>query len=349
MYENALTTLSRMGGCAAKIEAATLQKILAGLKIDPVDEHMIVDHEDVGLASLSPSEQLAQSIDMITPVSDNPKVFGAIAASHALNDLYAKGACPISGLLILELPALLVSAETAIDILQGAIDKLHEAGAKFLGGHTIESQELQLGLAVTGLIKDEIIPNAGCKKGDLLVLTKPLGTGITITALKLKNVGIDIDNFSDETVLLSEQNMLSLNEVPSQVMRQIKVNACTDISGFGLLGHLSEMLKPSKLSAHIYFNKVPLIPGVIELASQDILSAGGERNAAFFWANCTFANSISYAQRMLLFDPQTSGGLLMSVSQDNVDRLIKELEQRGVQAAIIGEIIQKDSAMIDIV
>lgn len=349
MHENALTLLSTVGGCAAKIEPAVLQQILAGLKTNAPDELISIDHnEDVGIISLPGGERLAQSIDMITPVSDDPGVFGAIAAAHALSDLYAKGAQPISGLLLMGLPTLLVPPNTATAILQGAIDKFHEAGAKFLGGHTIASQELQLGLTVTGLIKDKFIPNTGCEKDDLLVLTKPLGTGIVITALKLKNAGITINNFSNEVVQVTEQHMLTLNEAAAQTMCQVGVNACTDITGFGLLGHLSEMLTSKDLSAHIYFSEVPFISGTIELASQDILSAGGERNAAFYWKNCAFAGNITYAQKMLLFDPQTSGGLLMSVSPDKADLLIKGLMQRGVEAKIIGQIAQKGTALIDV-
>ncbi len=350
MYEKALTLLSTTGGCAAKIEPAILQQILTGLKVDTQDEAMSIHYkEDIGVISLPDKQRLAQSIDMITPVSDDPRTFGAIAAAHALSDLYAKGTSPLSGLLLLGLPALLVSPNTAIAILQGAIDKLHEAGAKFLGGHTLASQELQLGVTVTGLIEDKFIPNTGCQIGDLLVLTKPLGTGIVVTALKLKNAGVTSDNFSHELLRISEQSMLSLNNVSAHVMKQIGVNACTDITGFGLLGHLSEMLNDGNLSACIHFDEVPFFPGVAHLASQDIISTGGERNAAFYWKDCVFTDNLTYAQKMLLFDPQTSGGLLISVSQDKGDLLMRRLRQQGVDAAIIGQITQKDEALIHVV
>jgi len=349
MHAKALTLLSTAGGCGAKIEPAILQQILTGLKVDTPDEAMSIHYkEDIGVISLPDKQRLAQSVDMITPVSDDPCIFGSIAAAHALSDLYAKGASPLSGLLLLGLPTLLVPPNMASAILQGAIDKLHEAGAKFLGGHTIASQELQLGVTVTGFIEDEFIPNTGCQRGDLLVLTKPLGTGIAVTALKLKNAAVTSNNLPNEMQRIAEQSMLTLNNISAHVMQQIGVNACTDITGFGLLGHLSEMLSVGNLSAHIHFTEVPFFPGVAELASQDILSAGGERNAAFYWKACHFAEKLTYAEKMLLFDPQTSGGLLISVSQDKGDLLMRRLMQKGVNAAIIGQITQKDKALIQV-
>lgn len=347
MHKQSLLSLSIAGGCAAKIDPPTLQQILAGLKNMHRDEAENIEYrEDVGVLSLLTGERLVQSIDMITPVSDNPRIFGAIAASHALSDIYAKGACPISGLVLLGLPPLLVQPSTATAILQGAIDKLHEAGARILGGHTIASQELQLGLAVTGSIINKIIPNVGCKEDDFLILTKPLGIGMVITALKLKNSGFQINDFTDEMVQLSEQSMLTLNNTSSDVMTQIGVHACTDITGFGLLGHLYEMLYIEDLSALIYFNKIPFIPGIADIASQDIVTSGGDRNAAFYWKNCTFDKNITYSQKMLLFDPQTSGGLLISVPKERGYRLIKELEHRGVKAAIIGKITRRQPTAI---
>jgi selenide,water dikinase len=350
MHKESLLSLSMAGGCAAKIEPAMLQQILTGLKDMHRDEYENINYkEDVGIFSMLAGENLVQSIDMITPVSENPITFGAIAASHALSDIYAKGAYPVSGLLLLGLPPLLVPPTTATAILQGAIDKLHEASARVLGGHTFASQELQLGLAVTGSIINKFVPNIGCQEGDLLILTKPLGIGMIITALKLRTSEIYINGFTDEMAHFSEQSMLILNNTSSDVMAQIGVNACTDITGFGLLGHLYEMLYAEDLSALIYFNKVPLIPGIADIASQDIVTSGGERNAAFYWKNCTFDRDITYAQKMLLFDPQTSGGLLISVPQERGDRLIKELERRGVKAAIIGQITRRQSTAISIV
>lgn len=351
MSEHTLTRLSPAGGCAAKIEPAILQQIIDSLKIDTADESLNIHHrEDVGVTSFpSTASHLVQSVDMIAPVSDDPRTFGAIAAAHALSDLYAKGAYPLSGLLMLSLPALLVSPKVAIEILQGAIDKLHEAGARFLGGHTIASQELHLGLSVTGFLQDAVISNATCQEDDLLVLTKPLGTGIVITALKFQNAGFAPDNFSPEIISATERQMLLLNELSAQVLREVGVNACTDVTGFGLLGHLHEMLTPAGLSARIHLKNVPFIPGVLALAEQEILSAGGERNAAFFWKNCGFAPGITYSQKMVLFDPQTSGGLLISVAQEKAGVLMKGLQQRGIEASIIGQVMRKDTKAIEVV
>ena len=351
MHEHALTKLSPAGGCAAKIEPAVLQQIIDGLEIDATDKSINIHYrDDVGIMSFPPEAQhLVQSVDMISPVSDDPRIFGKIAAAHALSDLYAKGAYPLSGLLMLEMPALLVSPKVASEILQGAIDTLHDAGARFLGGHTIASQELHLGLAVTGYLKQAVIPDTTCEKDDLLVLTKPIGTGIVITASKSQNAGYPIKDFSSEIVRFTEQQMLSLNEHASEVLRQVGVNACTDVTGFGLLGHLLEMLSPSGLSARIYLKQVPFIPGVVKLAEQEIISAGGERNAAFYWKNCHFASHINYAQRMVLFDPQTSGGLLISVPRKNEDLLLDGLKEKGIEASIIGQVTQEDPRTIQVV
>ncbi|HEY0752558.1 MAG TPA: selenide, water dikinase SelD [Ktedonobacteraceae bacterium] len=351
MQEYALTRLSSAGGCAAKIEPGVLQHILDRLNIAAPDESLhMSQREDVGITSIPAGlTQLVQSVDTITPVSDDPHTFGAIAAAHALSDLYAKGAAPLAGLLMLSLPSLLVPAEIASAILQGAIDKLHEAGASFLGGHTIASQELQLGLAVTGMLSRPLISKAASQPSDLLVLTKPLGTGIVITALKSQHAGFAIDDFTSESVASATSQMLTLNAQAAQALREVPVHACTDVSGFGLLGHLNEMLMPAGLSACIHLRSVPLIPGVARLAELDILSAGGERNAAFLWSNCSFARTISYAQKMLLFDPQTSGGLLISVAPDQVDLLMKELQRRQVEASIIGQVSQRDARTIEVV
>jgi selenide, water dikinase len=348
MEKHLLTLLSSHGGCAAKISPDELQRILDGLKIENLKVSTSIQRkEDVGIFRIRKGLYIVQSVDMITPVSDNPTTFGAIAAAHALSDIYAKGAKPLTALLILGLPAFSVSTSVATEILQGAIDKLQEAGTAILGGHTVATQELLFGLSVTGSLGEEIVTNTDCKEGDALVLTKPLGSGIIITALKLTNAQVPIEHFSMELVHLSEEVMLELNAAATRAMLKVGVHACTDVTGFGLFGHLYEMLTFSGYAAHINMKHVPIISGVTDLATQDVISAGCERNAAFWWNSCEFYDNIPYAQKMILFDPQTSGGLLISLASDKADALIQELHQAGIrECAVIGHITQKEKATV---
>ncbi len=348
MSQIPLTLISSQGGCAAKIPREILHSIISKLQIS--DEHarsIITNNEDAGSIKTEYGTIITQSIDAITPVSDDPFVFGGVAIAHSLSDLYAKGARPLTGLLLLGLPAV-VSAETAREILQGAIDKLYKAGASFLGGHTISTKELFVGLAVTGINDQMPVSNIGCKEGDVLILTKPLGSGIIITSIKLKNAQVAFDNFSSDAVINCERIMLDFNSKPSEVMMRIGVNACTDVTGFGLIGHLSQMLYGTKLTAQISIKAIPVMTGVMDLAHQDIFSTGGEQNAAYWWKDCEYlGNSIKYPQKMILFDPQTSGGLLMSVAPEKAQMLLNNLQSSGIEnAAIIGEIVRRKNVPI---
>ncbi len=348
MEKHLLTLLSSQGGCAAKIGPDELQHILDGLKIENLNVSTNIQRrEDVGIFRIRKGLHIVQSVDLITPVSDNPATFGAITAAHALSDVYAKGAQPLTALLILGLPAFRISTSIATEILQGAIDKLQEAGTVLLGGHTIATQELLFGLSVTGLVQEEVVSNTSCKEGDALVLTKPLGSGIIITALKLTNAQVPIEQFSTELVPLSEKVMLELNAAASKAMLKVGVHACTDVTGFGLIGHLYEMLTLSGYAAHINLKHVPILSGVTALASQDVVSSGCERNAAFWWNSCQFNDNIPYAQKMILFDPQTAGGLLISLARNKADQLIQELHRAGIRdCAVIGHITQKEKAAV---
>lgn len=344
MTKKPLTLLTEQGGCAAKVGPQELYQIIDSLIIDEKDEITLLrQREDAGYFSFSNDLTIIQSIDAITPISDNPVTYGAIATAHALNDIYAKGANPISGLFLLGFPALQISTTLCKEILQGAIDKLFEAKAKFLGGHTIANQQLQLGVAVTGLIQDKFIPNNTCQEGDALILTKPLGTGIIITALKYKNAKEKIQSFSNELVKISEEKMLCLNQKAADSMIEIGVNACTDISGFGLIGHLCQMLKSTNLTAQLNWDNIPILPGVMGLAKQMIVPVGCEKNSVYWWDDCDFSNTLTLDKIYILFDPQTSGGLLISVSSSKSTRLLEKIRKSGAESAsIIGQIIKKE-------
>ena len=334
-----LTLLSSRAGCAAKIGPKELQELLGTLEIKDSDARFnLSSNEDANCVDIGNGLLLAQSVDVITPVSDDPIILGSIATVHALSDLYAKGANPLTGLITFGVPLFQVSINTAGQILQGAINKLEEAGAKLLGGHTFASKELFIGLSVTGMMnKTRPVSNSGCRAGDALILTKPLGSGIIVTAQKLVNAGIPVNGFTEALKTSCENVMLELNNTASICMLKAGVNACTDITGFGLIGHLQEMLIASQVSATLVMADIPIISGAIELANQDILSVGSERNLVHWKKTCEFAVNISYAEKMVLFDPQTSGGLLMSVDHSKAEYLLEELRKAEIKdCAIIG-------------
>lgn len=336
-----LTLLSERYGCAAKLDASLLQMMLEKLHFsNNMTKANIYGHEDVGVLVLPNGRFLIQSIDAIAPISDDPLTFGGIAVAHALSDIYAKGVLPLTGLLLLSVPVNEISIETGSNILQGAINKLDEAGVVLLGGHSIVNSELHLGISVTAISEKPIIANNTCKDGDILILTKPLGTGIVITELKNKHQASQNSdrNEIEEIVLTAEKSMLELNKGAMEAISQVGVSACTDITGFGLIGHICEMLSNSPFSANLNFEKIPFLSGVIELANINN-TRPAYRNWMHWRDRCYFAESLSPIQQFLLCDPQTSGGLLISVEADKVGNLFEVLTMHGVSSAqVIGRV-----------
>ncbi len=281
-----------------------------------------------------------QSIDFFTPIVDSPYEFGQIAVANALSDIYAVGAKPILALNIVCFPINDMEKSILGEILKGGADKLNEAGALMIGGHSVEDPEIKYGIAATGVVHPEkFVTNRGAKKGDILILTKPIGTGILSTALKGKLL--------DKTIThLLTQTMSTLNKTASEVMMETGVNACTDITGFGLLGHTLEMARASKVTIKIWKNKVPLLPKVYDFASMGVVPAGGRRNVKY----CSKAIDTGNTDPItldILSDPQTSGGLLMSVPSDKADSLISQLKNKGIQSATaVGEIIEESQGKI---
>lgn len=297
------------------------------------------DWSDAGIYRLKEDLALVQSVDFFTPIVDNPYDFGQIAVSNALSDIYAVGAKPILALNIVCFPINEMDKSILREILRGGADKLHEAGALMIGGHSIDDPEIKYGIAVTGVVHPErFVTNKGAKIGDLLVLTKPIGTGILSTALKGKLL-------DPETTKILTQTMATLNKEASEIMMDVRVNACTDITGFGLLGHTLELAKASKVTIKLWIDKVPLLPRVYEFASMGIVPAGGRRNVNY----CSKLVEINNTDPIILdiiSDPQTSGGLLISVSSDKLDSLVSKLKLKNIQPAIIGEIIEKSSGKV---
>ncbi len=316
-----------------------LADVLTGLafKKDPNLLVGIENSDDAGIYKLSDDLALIQTLDFFTPIVNDPYNFGRIAAANSLSDVYAMGGKPITAMNIVCYPIKDKEMDKSIlrSILEGGLDTIHKAGAVLVGGHSVEDPELKYGLSLTGIVHpSKFLTNAGAKPGDLLVLTKPLGTGILATALKAREL--------DEACIHKiTELMATLNKDAAEAMIEVGVNACTDITGFGLLGHSLELVKASKVSMVIYANKVPLIKEAIDFATMGFVPAGSYANRDFCTHNIEIASGVDPILLDLFSDPQTSGGLLISVDSAKAHRLIKKLETRGVPAAdVIGEVLE---------
>ena len=273
---------------------------------------------------------------------DDPYHFGAIAVANAVSDIYAMGGRPLLGLNLVAFPVALPK-ELLGEILKGGYDKAAEAGVLIVGGHTTDDEEPKYGLAVTGLIRPgEQVTNAGARTGDVLVLTKPIGTGIITTAGKNQVAKADVLANAIATMEL-------LNKGASEAMMHVGVNACTDVTGFGLMGHLKAMMIASDTGARISWSKVPLLPGTWELAKEGIAPGGTHRNLASLGDMVKWDESLSHEVALVLSDAQTSGGLLMSVPPEKLESLMQELEKHGVaEAATIGEVMEGEAGTVHV-
>lgn len=315
-----------------------LQEALKGLHLKQ-DRRLLVGVEsgdDAGVYQLNENTCIIQTLDFITPIVDDPFVFGGIAAANALSDIYAMGGKPLCAMNIVGFPTNTLPISILIAILQGGIEKIHEAEALLIGGHTVDDSELKYGLSVTGIVHPEkIVTNSHALPGDLLILTKALGTGIISTAQKGKMV-------SKVHMNDAIASMLSLNRSASEQMVEIGANACTDITGFSLLGHAVNMAKSSGVTISFDSRKIPLLNGVEEYASQGLIPGGAYRNEKYFSKRINVAGPLTKEQLLIFYDPQTSGGLLISIARDKAELLLKRLRNSGInQATIVGEVISK--------
>ncbi|SKA10277.1 selenophosphate synthase [Selenihalanaerobacter shriftii] len=297
--------------------------------------------DDASVIKLNTDQAIIQSLDFFTPMIDDPYLFGQIAATNSLSDIYAMGGKPLSAMNIVGFPTCL-EPEVLEEILQGGAEKVKEAGAILAGGHTIEDDEPKYGLSASGLVHpDQVLTNAGAKPGDRLVLTKPLGIGITITAMR---GGLTSDTEDNSAI----QEMVTLNKDAVEVMQDVGVNACTDVTGFGLLGHLWEMVSASEVKAELDFSNILLLPEVIEWAEMGLVPGGAYRNQDYISEHMHFSEEFNEAKKDILFDPQTSGGLLISVDAINAQKLVDKLQEKGVNAATIIGQIKAGSAKIKV-
>lgn len=327
-----ITEFANGMGCGCKMRPADLEFILKDLpQISAPDVLVSAEHrDDAAVYRISGEEAIVQTVDFFTPMVDDPYSFGAIAAANALSDVYAMGAAPVFALNMVAFPVEKIPLDVLKEIMKGASDKAFEAGIPILGGHSIEDDGIKFGMVVTGRIKlDKLITNAGAKPGDVLILTKPIGSGILTKALtlgiaQLAELGEAIDV------------MKSLNKTAAEIMSDYPVHSCTDITGFGLTGHLHEMTLASKVNAVVYYDLIPLMPGAEKMASMGAISGSTKANEAF--AN-TFTDftTLNSAQRALVCDAQTSGGLLISIGVEHAGPLLAALQNKQVSAFQIGE------------
>lgn len=299
--------------------------------------------DDGGILRISEELAMIQTVDFFTPIVDDPYDYGQIAAANSLSDIYAMGGVPRTALNILGFPNTVVDKKTVSQIILGGYEKAREAGVAILGGHSVKDPELKFGLAVTGFIHPgEIIRNSTAKPGDLLVLTKPIGTGILTTALKNEKL-------PDDLLGMITNSMKQLNKAASEAMTRHKAHACTDITGYGLMGHLFEMVEGSGVSAKIVADKAPLFPEVLEFTRAGNIPGGLKENRGYMQPYIKIAPGIDEAMINALHDPQTSGGLLISLPPQNAEALVKDLrENSGINAVIIGEMLPKGDVAIEV-
>jgi selenide,water dikinase len=309
------------------------------------DPRILVDYrtaDDAGVFAWEGGPAIVQTVDFFTPIVDDPYLYGQIAAANALSDVYAMGGRPLTALAIAAFPQDGLHTDDIAQIFRGGFDKLREAGVALLGGHTVQDREIKFGYAVTGAIDPKrILTNAGAKPGDRLILTKPLGTGIVGTAIKFGRA-------SQPVIDTAVDQMRTLNKAAAEAIANVDgVHACTDITGFGLAGHASEMAAASNVTIAIDADALPIIPGVIEMAAAN-KSGGLGTNRQHFASGIEFGPAVGTDIRDLVFDPQTSGGLLISVAPNAAVQVFDSLRKAGIQAAFVGSVTRQTGPKLTI-
>jgi selenide,water dikinase len=347
-----LTTAAKAAGCAAKLSPSVLEAVLKRLPRQ-TDPNLIVGFEtsdDASVYRLTDDLAIVQTVDFFTPIVDDPEVFGQIAAANALSDVYAMGGRPISALAIVAFPAANPPAILEL-ILRGGLTKMIEAHCTIVGGHSIRDEELKFGYAVTGTIHPQKIwKNVGAQPGDRLILTKAIGTGVISTALKQGRV-------EESWLTATTASMTRLNSDAAEALHEIEnasapqaapIHAVTDVTGFALLGHAREMAIGSGVSLKINHARIEYLPGAIDAARAGSFPAGMKNNRDFVEVCVTFAPQVPDEFRALLFDPQTSGGLLVSIAPEFASRTLAALVRRNIPARIIGEVLAKHSSLLEV-
>lgn len=320
-----------------------LAQVLRQVSFVNTDQNLLIGIEtgdDATVYKMDKENALIQSVDFFTPVVNDPYIYGQIAATNALSDIYAMGGNPILAMNIVGFPECL-NQNILVEILQGGADKVKEAGASLAGGHTVKDDEPKYGLSVTGVAHpDKLLTNSNANPGDKLILTKPLGTGVMISAIK---GGLEKGGENNPAV----KSMRELNDKPVQVLKKYKINACTDITGFGLMGHLTEMIKASNVKIKLNTTEIPIFDDVIDYAQMGLFPEGGYANKENYENMVIEKSGVDIDKEDLIYDPQTSGGLLFSVPGETADKVINELHNQGVnEAAVIGEVKKGEQGII---
>jgi len=324
-----------------------LDAALCGLDI-PADPNVLAGvrgSEDAGVYKLNDTTAIVVTIDFFTPIVDDPRIYGMAAAANSLSDVYAMGGRPVTALNVVSFPTKKLGADVLRKVLEGGLEIMKAAGVALVGGHSVEDDEPKYGLSVTGLVHpDHIMTNAGLKPGDRLILTKALGTGVIATALK---AGLASQAAIDAMV----DSMCTLNRAASECAVRLGVKACTDVTGFGLAGHLVEMARAGKCRMRIHAKTVPVLEGALEAASEGLIPGGAYSNRKFFGTWISLDDTVPTATADLIFDPQTSGGLILGVPADRAAELLDVLAREGVgPVAEIGEVLEPHSdGRLDIV
>lgn len=310
------------------------------------DDNLIVGldtSDDAAVYKINDDSAVILTMDFFTPVVDEPYMFGQVAAANSLSDVYAMGGKPLTAMNIVCFPNCL-SIDVLGQILKGGADKVLEAGAVIAGGHSVEDNEPKYGLSVMGVVHpDKVVTNSGAKAGDVLILTKPLGLGILNTAIKA-------DLLEAETINIAVNTMSYLNKDACEAMMIVGVNSCTDITGFGLLGHALEMAEGSQVTMEIWSDYIPIIKESLELARMGIIPGGAYKNESYIGDKVIFNNDIKQEIKDILYDPQTSGGLLISVSEDKSEKLMKLLKEKNKTSFnIIGKVKEKGQNPLEVI
>lgn len=331
-----LTQTVQKGGCAAKVAATELRKILAQVKFPPVDPQLLVDgslFDDAAIYKVNESLALVQTLDFFTPILDTPRLFGRVACANALSDVYAMGGTPKTAMAILAFPLATLSNDIASEVLQGGCDVLTEAGVPLVGGHSIDDDTLKFGLSVTGYVDPKKVwSNSGAKAGDTLILTKGLGTGTITAALKRSEL-------KESDMKEALDSMCAINQVLDllETKQTEAIHAATDITGFGFLGHTVQMARASQTTMQIQINKMPVLEKAIECLEKGFLTKAHRTNQQYVDSETDW-QGLSDLQKLLLVDPQTSGGLLLSVAPEQADEIVLRLKKRFPKTAVIGSV-----------
>jgi selenide,water dikinase len=338
-----LLQMTENGGCSAKISPKQLEEILKFLPL-PADPNILVDidtHDDAGVYRVNDELALVLTTDFFPPVCSDPYEFGQIAAANSISDVYAMGGDPVVALNIMMFPANKLPMEAYAEIIKGGADKAAEAGVRIIGGHTIDDYPPKYGLAVVGYVRpDKIITNAGARPGDLLILTKPIGTGIILAGQRLGLATVrDIDE--------AKRQMKLLNRSAALVMKKFNIRGATDITGFGLAGHALKLARASKVSVTIDMKQVPLIGETYRIIDEGCIPGAAFRNLDYAEADTSFQPGIDYNLKMLAFDAQTSGGLLICSPDDQGEQIVAELREAGlIDSSVIGYVTEPGDKLV---